>query len=217
MMTSSDAYTKAYVWIWLSGEAVPVVAGRLSVDGEQLVFNYGKSYLARNNAIAIYDPELRLQLGELPLVAGMVMPSCIRDASPDAWGRRVLISRKLGRTGKKANDAQLDELSYLLESGSDRIGALDFQLSPIEYVPRAPVAATLDDLLHSVERVEQGIPLTDELDQALHQGSSIGGARPKALIDDGNKKCIAKFSSTTDLYSVIKAEFIACVSPSFVV
>ncbi|MFT5100984.1 MAG: serine/threonine-protein kinase HipA [Planctomycetaceae bacterium] len=209
MMTSNAPYTQAYVWIWLSGETAPVVAGRLSVDGEQLVFNYGRSYLARNNAITIYDPELPLQLGVLPLVAGMVMPSCIRDASPDAWGRRVLINRKLGRAGKKTDDVQLDELSYLLESGSDRIGALDFQLSSTEYVPRAPVAATLGELLHSVERVEQGVPLTYELDQALHHGSSIGGARPKALIDDDNKKYIAKFSSTTDLYSVIKAEYIA--------
>ena len=39
---------------------------------------------------------------------------------------------------------------------------------------------TLDELLQSAERVEKGIPLTAELDQALQHGSSIGGARPKA-------------------------------------
>ena len=61
----------------------------------------------------------------------------------------------------------------------------------------------------SAERVDRGIPLTPELDQALYHGSSIGGARPKALIESGRRKFIAKFSSTSDLYSVVKAEFIA--------
>jgi serine/threonine-protein kinase HipA len=186
-----------------------VVAGKLTAEGGQLIFNYGKSYLARENAISIYHPELPLGPGVLPLPDGMHMPSCIRDASPDAWGRRVLINKKFGLKGAKVNSARLDELTYLLESGSDRIGALDFQRSPTEYEPRTAVNATLEELMQSAERVEQGVPLTPELDQALHYGGSIGGARPKALIEDGGKKYIAKFSSSTDLYSVVKAEYIA--------
>ena len=67
----------------------------------------------------------------------------------------------------------------------------------------------MDELLASADRVEQGIPLSPELDQALLHGTSIGGARPKALIDSGERKCIAKFSSTGDLYNVVKAEFVA--------
>ncbi len=137
------------------------------------------------------------------------MPNCIRDAAPDAWGRRVIINRKLGRKGKDTDTADLSELTYLLESGSDRIGALDFQLSPTEYIPRSPNNARLEELLESAQRVEQGIPLTSELDQALFHGSAIGGARPKALIEDHGTKYIAKFSSSTDVYSVVKAEFIA--------
>ena len=186
-----------------------MVAGKLVSEGSQLIFNYGKSYLARDDAIAIYETELPLQAGALPLLNGLSMPGCIRDASPDAWGRRVIINKKLGLKGKEENNTLLDELSYLLESGSDRIGALDFQLSATEYVPRFTKNATLDELLESAERVEKGIPLTPDLDQALQHGSSIGGARPKALIEDDNKKYIAKFSSSTDLYSVVKAEFIA--------
>lgn len=67
---------------------------------------------------------------------GLRMPGCIRDAAPDAWGRRVIINRKLGKKGPATEVAELDELTYLLESGSDRIGALDFQRSPTEYTPR---------------------------------------------------------------------------------
>lgn len=67
----------------------------------------------------------------------------------------------------------------------------------------------MEELIESVERVEKGVPLTPELDQALFHGSSIGGARPKALIQDKGKKYVAKFSSSADLYSVVKAEFVA--------
>lgn len=208
-MSSNDAYTDAYVWIWLPDETEPVVAGLLSEDEGNLVFNYGKSYLARKNSIPIYEPELPLKSGFLPLLEGLSIPGCIRDAAPDAWGRRVTINTNLGLKGAKANSAELSELTYLLESGSDRIGALDFQRSATEYVPRMAGNASLEELIESAERVEKGEPLSPELDQALQHGSSIGGARPKALIEDNTKKFIAKFSSSTDLYSVVKAEFIA--------
>lgn len=68
---------------------------------------------------------------------------------------------------------------------------------------------SLDELLESALRVEQGVPLTPELDQALFHGSSIGGARPKAFIEYKQKKYIAKFSSSSDIYSIVKLEFIA--------
>lgn len=210
---TSKTEKEAFVWIWLPGETDPVVAGRLEADNGNILFNYGKSYLARigdsKPAIAIYEPELPLKAGVLPLPEGLIMPGCIRDAAPDAWGRRVIINKKLGLKGAGTDTADLDELTYLLESGSDRIGALDFQRSPTEYVPRTANNVSMAELIESAERVEKGVPLTPELDQALFHGSSIGGARPKALIQDHGKKYVAKFSSSTDLYSVVKAEFIA--------
>jgi serine/threonine-protein kinase HipA len=209
-MTSKHTDREAYVWIWLPDAIEPVVAGKLEADEQgSIQFNYGKSYLERAGAIAIYEPELPLKKGVLPLLDGLTMPGCIRDAAPDAWGRRVIINKKLGQKGKAADTDALGELTYLLESGSDRIGALDFQRSPTEYVPRAPTNVPLEELLESAARVEQGVPLMPELDQALFHGSSIGGARPKALIEDQGRKYVAKFSSSTDLYSVVKAEFIA--------
>ncbi len=210
MMISDN---EAYVWIWLPGQVEPVVAGRLEAENGRLSFTYGKSYLSRIEqtpaAIPIYEPELPLGRGVIQPPEGLEMPGCIRDAAPDAWGRRVIINKCLGLKGAGIDPAQLDEITYLLESGSDRIGALDFQRSPTNYEARAAKNATLEELLASADRVEKGIPLTPELDQALFHGSSIGGARPKALIEDGGKKYIAKFSSTTDIYNVVKAEYIA--------
>jgi len=209
MPSKPKTYKEAYVWIWLPEEVAPVVAGKLTQDGKSLVFNYGQSYLGRPNKISIYEPELPLKTGILPLLDNLTMPGCIRDGSPDAWGRRVIINKKYGVTGAAIDQHQLDELTFLLESGSDRIGALDFQESPHEYKPRMAQHASLEELLNSAEKVEKGIPLTQALDQALFHGSPIGGARPKALIDHAEKKYIAKFSSTSDIFSVIKAEFIA--------
>ena len=208
-MASKKKNTEAYVWIWLPGAIEPVVAGKLEAQGKYITFNYGKSYLERPEAIAIYEPELPLQSGILPLLNGLEMPSSIRDAAPDAWGRRVIINRKMGLKGIDTDTAVLDEMTYLLESGSDRIGALDFQYSPKEYIPRSSQNASLEELLESAQRVEKGIPLSADLDQALFHGSSIGGARPKALIESGTSKYIAKFSATNDTYSVVKAEYIA--------
>jgi serine/threonine-protein kinase HipA len=208
-MTSKETPQEAFVWVWLPEATKPIVAGKLETDGNTLVFSYGRSYLERPNAISLYDQELPLKSGTLPLLTGLSIPSCIRDSAPDAWGRRVIINRQMGRKRLSAATADLSELTYLLESGSDRIGALDFQASPTEYVPRQSTGATLEELMNSAERVEKGVPLSPELDQAIFHGSSIGGARPKALIEDGNTKYIAKFSGGADTYSVVKAEFIA--------
>lgn len=208
-MTISDKPTEAFVWIWLPDATAPVVAGRLFADGNQFLFHYGRSYLARDNGIALFEPELPPRSGVLPLTPGLMMPNCIRDAAPDAWGRRVIINRTFGKSGKEVDTGDIDELTYLLESGSDRIGALDFQLSAENYVAREASTASLAELQAATALVEQGLPLPQELDRALLHGSSIGGARPKTLITANTQKYVAKFSSQNDIYNVVKAEFVA--------
>jgi len=208
-MTSKIDFKEAYVWIWLPDATEPVVAGKLEQDGDNLVFAYGRSYLEREEAISIYDPELPLKAGTLPLLNNLTKPNCLRDAAPDAWGRRVIINRITGLKGDVAGSIELSELTYMLESGSDRIGALDFQVSPFKYVPRETNSATLEELMASAKLVEEGVPLSRELGQALLHGTPIGGARPKVLINEHNRKYVAKFSGSGDTYSVVKAEFIA--------
>jgi serine/threonine-protein kinase HipA len=205
----SERPREAYVWVWLPGASEPVVAGRLQVSGGLVNFNYGQSYLRRADAIPLYLPELPLVPGQIPPLSGMSIAGCIADAGPDAWGQRVIMNRILGAGAIEEDPAALGPLTYLLESGSDRIGALDFQASPSEYVSRRGGTASLDELMRSAERVEQGIPLSPMLDAALLHASSVGGARPKALLDGGDRSLIAKFSSVTDPYSVVKGEYAA--------
>jgi serine/threonine-protein kinase HipA len=197
---------RAFVWAWLAGAAEPVVAGRLDQEGEVVEFTYGRSYLEREEAAPLYLPELPLRRGTIRPLIGDVA-GCIADAAPDAWGQRVIVNRLTGRAEAETTDLTI--LTYLLESGSDRIGALDFQASAEEYVPRGLDRATLEELSTSAERVEQGIPLSPALDRALLHGSSVGGARPKALLRDRGRELIAKFSSTSDSYPVVKGEFVA--------
>ena len=208
-MISEPPPREAFVWTWLPGATEPIVAGRLFPDGQRLQFLYGRSYRERADALPLYLPELPLQEGAIAPLGVMPMASAIRDGAPDAWGRRVILNRMFGAKGQALDGLEADELAFLLGSGSDRIGALDFQSSPTAYVSRGGDKATLEELLASAERVEQNLPLTPELDQALHHGSSIGGARPKALIADGPRKYVAKFSSSTDTYAVVKGEYIA--------
>ncbi len=206
-MTSEATSPEAYVWVWLPERDAPVVAGRLAPTPAGLQFNYGRSYLERRDRMALYLPELPLQAGLLPLPAGLAMPGCLRDAAPDAWGRRVILHQRGFRGGD--DPAVLGELTYLLASASNRIGALDFQASATEYVDRDGGGATLEQLLQSASLIEQGLPLTPELSTVLQHGTSIGGARPKAALLDEGVQWIAKFSSSTDLYPVVKAEFVA--------
>lgn len=191
-----------YVWVWLPGHTSPVVAGLLEAIGETYQFTYGTSYLDRPDAVALYLPELPLEKGRRRPPSGMRVAGCISDAAPDSWGRRV-IETHLGGPGQ-----EVGFLTYLLESGSDRIGALDFQASSSQYVNRWP-AATLEDMVTAAERIDAGEPLPPALDAALLHGSSIGGARPKIALDDGNHQYIGKLSSHSDIYPVVKAEGVA--------
>lgn len=202
---------EAFVWVWLPGAEEPVVAGRLEDAGDLVLFNYGRSYLGRDSAIPLYLPELPLQIGSIGPLPGLRIAGCISDATPDAWGQRVIMQLLLGAAGADSDPAALDPLTYLLQSGSDRIGALDFQASPEQYVPRLDSNTPLGELMEAADLVDRRLPLSPGLGRALLHGSSVGGARPKALVDDTDtgRKLIAKFSSSTDPYPVVQGEFCA--------
>jgi serine/threonine-protein kinase HipA len=214
--SASGVSDRAFVWTWLRGATEPVVAGVLSATGNLfggeavLAFAYARSYLERADATSLFNPELPLRRGAADptdpgnLAAGTRSPlplaGCLRDAAPDAWGRRVL---NLRLAGDASHD--LNELTYLLESGSNRIGALDFQISATDYRARGEVA-TLAQLVDAADLIERGEQIPAELAAAAGNGTSIGGARPKALLEDDGRHLIAKFSSTADTRPVVKAE-----------
>lgn len=200
-MTSEP--TEAYVWIWLPRAVEPVVAGLLEANGPVIEFTYGSSYLARPDRIPLWIDELPLEAGRQRPPRGMTVAGVIADAGPDAWGKRVIEARQ-----PPGSPSKLGLLTYLLESGSDRVGALDFQTDPGCYEARWS-QATLQQMVGAAERLDAGEPLPPQLNEVLLHGSSIGGARPKVLVDDPDRKLVAKLSSSTDTYPVVKAEAVA--------
>lgn len=199
--------TEAFVWAWLPTAEQPVVAGRVEEERGIVRFNYGRSYLERSDAIPLYLPELPLRAGLIEPLGGLRVPGCIKDAGPDAWGQRVVMQHLIGAGA--ADPEVFGPITYLLHSGSDRIGALDFQSRPDVYESRDDTSAPLDQLMQAADLVNANVPLPPALDLALLHGSSVGGARPKALVRDDDRHLIAKFSASADTYAIVKGEFAA--------
>jgi serine/threonine-protein kinase HipA len=192
-----------FVFANLEGEFVP--AGKLTMEeeGSNLTtssFAYGLRYLERKKALEIDPVSLSLRdktkVKNISLAPqnGLEYFGGIRDASPDSWGRRV-IEAKL-----RAPTNSLPESTYLLEAGSDRIGALDIResLTALER-PLQNTIHHLSYLLDGAARIEEGLPIPDALAQIFVAGSGLGGMRPKASIrDDENILWMAKFPGRTD-------------------
>lgn len=206
-MTTSEP-AQAFAWTWLPAATEPVLAGRIDAAGPVHSFTYARSYRLRPDAMSLFEPELPLRQGAISPSRDLTVAGCLRDGAPDAWGQRVILARHPGHLAMAGDVSELSLLAYLLESGSDRIGALDFQHSPDGYVPRT-TSATLEQLMGAAEDIERGRLLPPELAEALTRGTSIGGARPKVLLTDGGQSLIAKFSSTADIRPVVRAEAVA--------
>lgn len=203
---TSDPYRarRVFVWTWLPGEATAVVAGAIDRAGtDRLDFTYARSYLDNEKAISLYAPELPLRRGAQEPLDGLPIAACLKDATPDSWGERV-IGNRLG-----SGDSELSVETYMLESGSNRLGALDFQESPEEYRPRVDTAS-LDELYDAAEKVLAGEPLNTAIGDALMNGTAIGGAHPKVLVSDASGvEHVAKLSVSGDVHPWIRAEAVA--------
>jgi serine/threonine-protein kinase HipA len=175
----------------------------LEEEGHELLSStlaYGLNYLKRPDAIEV-DP-VNLALGDrerirgqrLRPVNGLPFFGGIRDAAPDAWGRRV-IEAKL-----RVPANSLPESQYLLHAGSERVGALDVRAG-LDASPGPGVSSwhTLAHLMEAAERIEEGAPVPAHLEAIFMDGTALGGARPKASVrDDHGVLWLAKFASRQD-------------------
>jgi serine/threonine-protein kinase HipA len=207
---TSEAPVECFVYITLPGQTEPVTAGRfvLSVDRRGTPegrFVYGRSYLERANAVALDPVELKLSPRTQATAALGGVFGALRDASPDYWGRRV-IQRHLGK-------ARLSELEYLLYSPDDRAGALGFGLNQTPPAPKRSFNQALD--LAKMQTIADAIVADEELPvDAAHEqvenlmliGTSMGGARPKAVVEDEAGLWIAKFNRPDDTWNSARVE-----------
>lgn len=199
------------VFIYLPGDIEAVPAGRLNLveEGTTLVaatFAYGRRYLQRRNALPVDPVDLRLSDGErgeeLAPPSGLELFGALRDAAPDAWGRRVIENRL------RAPPNGLPESTYLDHAGPHRSGALDIRLTPTSG-PAAGVLPSLMDLEHlrdAAARIDAGELVPDHLEMFFTGGPSLGGARPKAVLTHEGRQWIAKFPARNDPFDVPVAE-----------
>jgi serine/threonine-protein kinase HipA len=209
-MTSSPQPSECYVYITLPGATLPVTAGRFTLTtgaiGDPLGrFVYGRRYLARPDAVELDPVELKLanRTYETTTLRGIF--GALRDASPDYWGRLV-IERHAGK-------ARLSELDYLLESPNDRAGALGFGLDQTPPAPLRKFNQTLDlaKLQHIAEAIvhdenRSGDAVAIQIEELMLVGTSMGGARPKTVVEDQDGLWLAKFNRPDDRWNHARVE-----------
>lgn len=208
-MTSSAA-PECYVYITLPGTVDPVTAGKFVLDQTRTGvavgrFIYGRSYLDNPHAVDIDPVELKLSRRTYETVRLKGVFGALRDAGPDYWGRRV-IEKHAARTA-------LGEMDYLLESPDDRAGALSFGLNQVPPAPLRTFNKTLD--LEKLQELADALvkdeipadPAAPQVQELLLLGTSMGGARPKAVIEDDEGLWIAKFSRNDDRWNFPRVEY----------
>jgi len=214
---TSEAPGECFVYITLPGTTEAVTAGRFALGNDRRGtaegrFVYGRSYLERPNAVALDPVELKLSPRTYATAALNGVFGALRDASPDYWGRRV-IQRHLGTV-------QLGEMAYLLHSPDDRAGALGFGLNQLPPAPKRSFNQTLE--LAKVQSIADSIVADDprrtgndgdadqhdrdQVEKLMVVGTSMGGARPKAVVEDDEGLWIAKFNRPDDLWNSARVE-----------
>jgi serine/threonine-protein kinase HipA len=205
---------ECFVYITLPGETDAVTAGRIALTASRQGvttgrFVYGRSYLARSNAVEIDPAELKLgsRTCETVLMKGMF--GALRDAGPDYWGRRVI--------EKHAGLPEFGELDYLLHSPDDRAGALGFGLGQTPPSPMRRFNQTIDlgrlqALADTLIRDEPRPSATDtaglvQAEELLLLATSMGGARPKAVVEDKDGLWLAKFNRPDDKWNMARVEY----------
>jgi serine/threonine-protein kinase HipA len=206
---TSKGNTECFVYITLPGETESVAAGRFELTKDRRGnalgrFVYGKSYLAHGNAVAVDPIELKLSGDTYETARLNGVFGALRDAGPDYWGRRVI--------EKHAGAAQLGEMDYLLNSADDRAGALGFGLNQQPPAPRRKFNKTIE--LAKLQEIAEALMReedvrTEEATQVqdlMLIGTSMGGARPKAVVEDGEGLWIAKFNRPDDRWNNTRVE-----------
>ncbi len=178
---------------------VTPVAGRS--HGE---FAYVGSWLRNEHGRAFaLDPEhLPLQPGPFRSEIRGRLPGVLADATPDRWGRRLV------ELARPPASPPMTPSDWLLATGDERVGCLAFSQAPGAPLrrPGFAVTTTLDSIADGFERLERGEDVEGLPARLWTAGVSMGGARPKAVVEHEGVLWIAKFQRRDDTYDQCAAE-----------
>ena len=187
-----------------------IEVGRLHFESDgrrqHSTFIYSSGWLRNPQAFALAPG---LPLGPGPIHASGqadtrdALPGAFADAAPDSWGRR-LMARTLGEG--------LSEFEYLVRSDDvTRQGALRFldeRMEPLsQMTDSVPRRLDIEEIRAIAARYERDpLGAAEEARILAGAGGSLGGARPKANVIDGDQLWIAKFTAVGDTWPVERAE-----------
>jgi serine/threonine-protein kinase HipA len=180
------------LWI-LTDPEHPVLVGEISLalSGQGVGLRYGEHWLEQGFALS----------EDLPLVDQLYVPKqrkeavgAVDDARPDRWGERVI--RKFERSPR------LSLLEYLLFAGGDRYGALGVSQESNQYKPwpssPVPTLGDLPAMQDVIRKIIANEPVGEIEQRLLRPGVSLGGARPKSLIEIDGEPWLVKFGEGED-------------------
>ena len=195
-MSAYRVTDELYLW-WLAVPAQPHLIGTLRLvrrgarHSGGVSLQYAPAWLGKNQSLS---EDLPLQDGEFFPTENDSAAGAVDDARPDRWGERVI--RLLDRPPR------LSTLEYLYFAGDDRFGALGVSTSSTEYMPRRygplPTLRDVPAMHDLVRRVEAGEAVEESLRRLVSPGATLGGARPKALLDIKGVPWIVKFAEAGD-------------------
>ncbi|CAN5709530.1 type II toxin-antitoxin system HipA family toxin [soil metagenome] len=180
------------LWM-LTDPARPSRVGEISLalGGQGVALHYADEWLRSGFALS----------EDLPLVDALFVPShkqeivgAVEDARPDRWGERVI--RKFERAPR------MSLLEFLLFAGGDRYGALGVSQRLDAYEPWAsspmPTLGDLPAMDEVIRKVIANEPVPDLEKRLLRPGVSLGGARPKSVIEIDGQPWLVKFGEGED-------------------
>ena len=197
---------------WLES---PILIGEIGYESlrgsDSYSFKYDKEWLAKYGSIFL-SADINNYTGQQYTQPGKDIFGCFSDALPDRWGRTLLNRREqILANEEKRPVRRLSSFDYLI--GIDdfsRMGGFRFKENPdgefinCEESLRIPPLSDLRTLVVASMEFERSegknlMPEKKWIQQLVHPGTSLGGARPKAgVIDEDGRLCVAKFPSRKD-------------------
>ncbi len=184
----SPAANTLYLW-YLGNPQAPLLIGELNLvmSARGVSLRYDADWLHQGFALSEDLPLIDIE--HFPREKDTAV-GAVDDARPDRWGEKVI--RLLDRPPR------LSVLEYLYYAGDDRFGALGVSTSAQVYLPRTvgplPQLADVEAVHEVVRKVLAGEPVEQRYQRLIAPGVTMGGARPKALMQLEGAEWVLKFA-----------------------
>ncbi len=208
-----------YVYADFDWLAEPMLVGELGYESlrgsDSYAFKFDNNWLRQFGSLFL-SADINNYPGQQYTQPGHDIFGCFSDALPDRWGRLLLNRREqILATEERRPIRRLSSFDYLI--GIDdfsRMGGFRFKTIPdgdfinCDSHLRIPPLADLRSLVAASMEIEKSeeqnrLPEKKWIQQLVHPGSSLGGARPKAGVRDADGCLhVAKFPSRNDDYDV---------------